>query len=43
MRKAGDGEVFMENKKEEKLKRDIVFDYCKAHPNSALARIEEDI
>ena len=37
--------VFIENENEDKqkLERDIVFDYCKAHPNSALARIDEEI
>ena len=35
--------MFIENEKEEKLKRDIVFDYCKVRPNCALAIIEEEL
>ncbi len=37
--------MFIENENEDKqkLERDIVFDYCKAHPNSALARIDEEM
>ena len=42
--------MFIENEKEEKLKKDqkllkkdIVFDYCKVRPTSALAIIEEEM
>lgn len=35
--------MHIENEKEQKLKRDIVFDYCKARPNSALAKINEEL